>query len=213
MIILVAALMSIAALLLVAYPILVRARSPQRVETPAEEQLDELLGRRDAAFQALRIFDSTTRSERSPTRISSCSRPISNIRPPTRCARSTDGRPEPIAKLTARSSWQSRRGHAHSPAAGAVASAAIRQLPKISSVRCAAPICLRRACPLPRPWRPRRRVPGAAGRLRRRIVSAPGVAKPSRSRWGLSRHDARRLTQPPSTQPPGRQRPPSRSRE
>ena len=54
MIILVAALMSIAALLLVAYPILVRARSPQRVETPAEEQLDELLGRRDAAFQALR---------------------------------------------------------------------------------------------------------------------------------------------------------------
>jgi len=64
MIILVAALMSIAALLLVAYPILVRARSPQRVETPAEEQLDELLGRLDAAFQALRDlrFDDALRA-------------------------------------------------------------------------------------------------------------------------------------------------------
>jgi hypothetical protein len=54
MLIVFAALMSVAALFLVAYPVLSMKRSSQEVEAPAEEQLDELLGRRDAAFQALR---------------------------------------------------------------------------------------------------------------------------------------------------------------
>jgi rRNA maturation endonuclease Nob1 len=54
MFIITAILLSIAALLIVAYPILAKSGEVQPSLSVAHEQLDELLVRRDAAFQALR---------------------------------------------------------------------------------------------------------------------------------------------------------------
>ena len=54
MLIVLAIVISIGALLIVAYPIVARPRSAPAVVSTAQEELDELLARRDAAFQALR---------------------------------------------------------------------------------------------------------------------------------------------------------------
>jgi hypothetical protein len=54
MLIIVAIVMSIGALLIVAYPIIARNRNAEPAASSAQEELDELLARREAAFQALR---------------------------------------------------------------------------------------------------------------------------------------------------------------
>jgi hypothetical protein len=54
MVIVLAVLLSVAALLAVAYPIIAGAREAKVALTSAQETLEELLARRDAAFQALR---------------------------------------------------------------------------------------------------------------------------------------------------------------
>jgi hypothetical protein len=54
MFIVLAILLSAAALLAVAYPILARTRAAEPPASTAQEQLDELLGQRDAVLQALR---------------------------------------------------------------------------------------------------------------------------------------------------------------
>ena len=54
MLIILAIVMSIGALLIVAYPIIARNRNAEPAASSAQEELDELLARRDAAFQALR---------------------------------------------------------------------------------------------------------------------------------------------------------------
>jgi hypothetical protein len=54
MLIILAIVMSIGALLIVAYPIIARNRNAEPAASSAQEELDELLARREAAFQALR---------------------------------------------------------------------------------------------------------------------------------------------------------------
>jgi hypothetical protein len=54
MLIILAIAISAAALLIVAYPILAKARETQPAVASAQEEIDELLARRDAIFQALR---------------------------------------------------------------------------------------------------------------------------------------------------------------
>ena len=54
MLIVLAIAISVGAVLLVVYPIIVRSRSAQSAASLAQEELDELLARRDAVFQALR---------------------------------------------------------------------------------------------------------------------------------------------------------------
>ncbi len=54
MLIILAIVISAAALLIVAYPILAKARETQPAVASAQEEIDELLARRDAVFQALR---------------------------------------------------------------------------------------------------------------------------------------------------------------
>ncbi len=54
MFIVLAILLSAAALIAVAYPIIVKARQAQAAPSTTQETLDELLAQRDAAFQALR---------------------------------------------------------------------------------------------------------------------------------------------------------------
>jgi Double zinc ribbon len=54
MLIILAIVMSVGALLIVAYPIIAKGRGTQPATSSAQEELDELLARRDAAFQALR---------------------------------------------------------------------------------------------------------------------------------------------------------------
>jgi len=54
MLIILAIIMSIGALLIVAYPIIARNRNAEPAASSAQEELDELLARREAAFQALR---------------------------------------------------------------------------------------------------------------------------------------------------------------
>ena len=54
MLIILAIVMSIGALLIVAYPIIARNRNAEPAASSSQEELDELLARRDAAFQALR---------------------------------------------------------------------------------------------------------------------------------------------------------------
>ena len=54
MLIILAIVMSIGALLIVAYPIIARNRNAEPAASSAQEELDELLSRREAAFQALR---------------------------------------------------------------------------------------------------------------------------------------------------------------
>lgn len=54
MLIILAIAISVAALLIVAYPIIVKARAAQPTVASALEEIDELLARRDAVFQALR---------------------------------------------------------------------------------------------------------------------------------------------------------------
>jgi hypothetical protein len=46
--------MTVAALLIVAYPFIARSRTAEPAASSAQEELDELLARREAAFQALR---------------------------------------------------------------------------------------------------------------------------------------------------------------
>jgi hypothetical protein len=54
MLIILAIVMSIGALLIVAYPIIAKSRNVEPAASSAQEELDELLARREAAFQALR---------------------------------------------------------------------------------------------------------------------------------------------------------------
>ncbi len=54
MLIILAIVIAVAALLIVAYPILVRGQTIRPATSPAQEGLAELLARRDAVFQALR---------------------------------------------------------------------------------------------------------------------------------------------------------------
>lgn len=54
MLIILAIVISAAALLIVAYPIIAKSRETQLPVTSAQEEIDELLARRDAVFQALR---------------------------------------------------------------------------------------------------------------------------------------------------------------
>jgi RNA polymerase subunit RPABC4/transcription elongation factor Spt4 len=54
MLIVLAIAISVGAVLLVAYPIVAKPRSAQTAASSAQEELDELLARRDAVFQALR---------------------------------------------------------------------------------------------------------------------------------------------------------------
>jgi hypothetical protein len=54
MLIILALVISVGALLIVAYPIIAKSRDAEATASSAQEELDELLARREAAFQALR---------------------------------------------------------------------------------------------------------------------------------------------------------------
>ena len=168
-----AVLLSAAALLAVAYPMLARARAATPAAGAAQETLDELLGQRDATLQALRElnFDHNL-GKIGDEDFVAFEANLKQTRRRLSAGAWIAGRPRPTTNSTWRwSRWSGRASRRWPPAVGFVRPAATRPRRMRSSARRAAP---RSSRPARRRDRP---APSAAGPTSRAIVSAAAAAR------------------------------------